>query len=115
MLGEVLSKQIACSANWSDECDRHVVNGLVDWPKFAHFCICFRGVLTKDPIQSELLLENFEANSYGLIPRLSSRCLAADQLLARRCQAWAPLGRGYRGTGRRNGRKAELQSRIAQS
>ena len=74
------------------------VNGLVDWPKFAHFCIRFRGVLTKDPIQSELLLENFEANSYGLIPRLSSRCLAANQLLARPCQAWAPLGRGYRGT-----------------
>ena len=39
-----------------------------------------------DPIQSELLLENFEANSYGLIPRLSSRCLAANQLLARPCQ-----------------------------
>ena len=52
----------------------------------AHFCLFFRGILTKDPIQSELLLENFEANSYGLIPRLSSRCLAANQLLARPCQ-----------------------------
>jgi hypothetical protein len=33
----------------------------------AHFCLLFRGILTKDPIQSELMLEKSEANSYGLI------------------------------------------------